>query len=167
MKKGIEFKWQCSKCLKVYSKDDFFKLEKKALDPDCGNLSITCVCECGKNFGKDTWHISNTIKNIPNKFLSFIYSDIVILTRHTELNYENFWYETIATSINFGVFKNFRITPMIGRRYKTQDDAMLGHFDIVNKLERNEYILESTNNIKYLVLKDNKGEKGNGRNNNW
>ena len=118
-------KWQCSRCWKKYTFEEFnllpccfvdFKNQKK--------YGRTVVCFCGAIFHKDIWHLTTWV------------DDYRVSTIHLELespDNENFFsekkmsFETMITDEN-GKWLHFQ------KRYTSLNDAIIGHWFIVDKL---------------------------------
>jgi len=89
--------YQCSHCYRYYPSSEFFdRLKDHVVSEESGIMGgreptpHTSVCECGKPFRVNKWHIKDVV---PYKCSYYLVSTV-----HLELNYGNddspLWYET-------------------------------------------------------------------------
>lgn len=154
--------WRCGNCGKIYTFDDFIKLEKvKLVESDTNpeeQHGYTSKCECGYRFHLDKWRfhdkLSIKIDTKDNKMLSED-RDVLVSTIDLELNHgwldKDLWYETmIFIEDEEGKEK---IECYFENRYETKEDAINDHNRIVNLIKDGKYTIEK-NDETVLRLKE-------------
>lgn len=136
MKQEFEYgafgvKWQCGWCKKKYTTKDFLKMDVvqvKEGEPKYGN---TPVCSCGYRFHLDKFKLRHpmTLFDVDGK------KHIVeVSTVFLELNRDRMWYETMIFPKN-----EDEVVCHLQRRYKTLNEAIDGHIEVLLLLERKRY----------------------------
>lgn len=125
--------WYCSHCNRSYTFDEFMNLEKALaqkgdIDHKYGYVAI---CKCGKHFHTEKWRMLDRLK-IKNKEED-VMVDIDVSTIHLELIHFGFLYETMV------LVDDYMHESAIQRRYKTKEEAIEGHNDIVKRLKDGDF----------------------------
>jgi len=117
-------KWECSRCWRRYSFDEFILLPSCWVNPkEHDKYGRTTVCFCGAIFHKDRWHLSSFVDEyrVSTVHLNTGYPD-----NEDFLNNELFYFETMINN------KKERLG--FQARYKTMQQAIDGHFLAVDNL---------------------------------
>ncbi len=133
--------WQCSHCKKIYSFKEFMKLQMEFVNPEQPEkFGKRCICECGKPFHKDKWSLVEIFKTFPHWSTCLLYPKLRLSTVHLELNHFGHWYETMVFADNRRI-TIFSLEVYFQDRYKTQEEAIKGHEEILRKLKIGQYTL--------------------------
>ena len=140
--------WQCSRCWKKYTSDQFHQLFSCWADPKDKRYGKVAVCTCGAIFHKDRWQLASFVEDyrvctcgaIFHKdrwqLASFV-EDYRVSTVHLNLgHYDNMdflnedmrYFETMINNIKTTKWLSFQA------RYKTMSDAIEGHWLAVDNL---------------------------------
>lgn len=149
--------WKCGECGKIYTLDEFLKLEKvKLVESDIDPYKehgVTPICDCGYRFGLDKWRLYDNIEIKTDKE----YINVTVSTIDLELNHgfgKNIWYET--TVFPGGLEGDKSIECSYENRYEFKEDAIKDHDRIVNLLKEGKYnIVDSYEDKKELILENN------------
>lgn len=123
-------KWQCSRCWKKYSFDEFNLLFHCWVDPkEHDKYGRTTICTCGAIFHKDGWHLASFIE------------DYRVTTIHLNLGSPDNLDYTSIKSLYFETMINKKKTHnkkeewlSFQARYETMNQAIEGHFLAVDNL---------------------------------
>jgi len=124
---------QCSFCDTYYSFNEYLKLKSVWVDPKQKQYGKTAVCKCGADTNlhwsiqskKDQYLISTTHLGIGHNSV----------TDWTDLN-SDFFYETMIFKVEGKTFPFDKFESLdFQMRYKTREEAILGHHDTYDKLE--------------------------------
>lgn len=122
--------WRCGKCGKVYGSLLGLK-SVKAVDSDTDpkkEHGFVAQCSCGYTFHKDKWFIKDTIE-IEEALVE-------ISTVDLELEHFGNWFETMVFIKDS---KGKSLECGFQDRYKTKEEAELGHEEIIRKLKAGRY----------------------------
>lgn len=125
-----ELRWKCSHCGRIYSTDEMLALPRvKAVEEDSDPTAPTGhgyinVCECGKAFHRDKWHLKEDVIGPDGK-------SYWVSTVHLELNHgfygPELWYATMVKGPD-DKFLDYE------DRYTTQAEAEAGHAVVVSQV---------------------------------
>lgn len=118
-------KWQCSRCWKKYSFDEFNLLFHCWVDPkEHDKYGRTTICTCGAIFHKDGWHLTSFIE------------EYRVSTVHLNLGSPDNLDYTSIKSLYFETMINNKNEDWLSfqARYETMNQAIEGHFLAVDNL---------------------------------
>lgn len=151
-------KWRCGGCGKEYS--TIFGLERvKAVETDKNpseEHGYVGKCKCGYVFHKDRWYIQDTFKiydyaDIPLALIkvSTMFSELMSLSGD--------WYETMVF-VEKSLIEPVKKRPVkcsYRMRYKTLEEATIGHETIINKLRNKEFQhIITENEIRIEIMEE-------------
>lgn len=126
---------QCSMCFQFYTFNEYLNLESEWIDPkNKKRFGKQAICKCGARFHRDLWHIE-TLKE------EYLISTVHLVIGHSsvidwsDLN-DNYFYETMIFKLKNKKNNSDRKALDFQMRYKTKEEAITGHQDTVNKLEK-------------------------------
>lgn len=126
--------WQCSMCFRKYTFNEFLALKSELISEKHKGLGNTSICICGARFDKERWCIQ-TKKDL--YIISTIHLQTSALSTVDMMDaFSDFWFETM-------IFKQDQLKRIhdLGKpmdyqmRYKTMEEAIIGHKDTIDKLE--------------------------------
>lgn len=135
-------RFQCSKCKKKYTFNQWLKLVKVPIDPANLQYGYTSVCTCGKEFHKEQWRLLSKEDGyeVSTVHLEMAHLSNTDFNPHTAL--DEYWYETMIFDPK-GKPLSFQV------RYKTQEEAKEGHDLTVEMLPK---ILANPNKYPKSIL---------------
>ncbi len=117
-------KWQCSRCWRKYSFDEFNLLPHCWVDrKEHQKYGRTTVCFCGAIFHKDRWHLSSFVDEYR---VSTIHLNMGSPNNMDFLSNKHLYFETMIDKKE--KWLGFQA------RYESMDDAVDGHFLAVDNL---------------------------------
>jgi hypothetical protein len=142
--------YRCGKCGRVYTEDEYRKLERVLFDPDHPNLGLTSKCSCGYVFHRDRWRIRTDVEvDTPRgKRIFTVHSEFIEIGEPDD----QMWYETtvLTDSIEFLCF--------IVWKHRTKEEAMKVHEEVVNAIRNGNYTF-SANTWYFDVFLDRSARK--------
>lgn len=146
------FSMKCGNCGKMYTIEEFVKLNKiKMVEEDTNpeeEHGYTPVCECGYRFAIDSWRQRDTVKISTEKGdIDIDISSVFLELNHSHTKEEDKWYETM-------IFPQIEwLECGYQDRYKTMEEAIEGHNRVINLLKDGKYRIENADeNCMELTL---------------
>ncbi len=135
--------WKCGKCAKEYTFEEFRALATvKAVEADTDpwqQHGFTPVCTCGYTFGKDKWHLVDSLEI--DTLIGKV--KLTISTVFLELNHFGYWYETMIFRDSFILECDYQ------ERYVSREEATIGHKKVITQLKEKQFNVEL---IKYSLV---------------
>lgn len=117
-------KWQCSRCWRKYTFDEFRVLPSCWVDrKEHDKYGRTSVCFCGAIFHKDRWHLSSFVDEYR---VSTVHLNLGSPDNADFLNDKEFYFETMINKKK--EWLGFQA------RYESMEQAIDGHFLAVDNL---------------------------------
>lgn len=117
-------KWECSRCWRRYSFDEFILLPSCWVNPkEHHKYGKTTVCFCGAIFHKDRWHLTSFLDEYR---ISTIHLNMGHPDNEDLLNNRHLYFETMINKKE--EWLSFQA------RYETMQQAIDGHFLAVDNL---------------------------------
>jgi len=123
----------------MYSQEEFSSLDTISMvtdDPD-DKYGFDTVCECGSKFHSDKWHIVEKVETSEGEIEV---STVALSVAHGWKS--DLWYETCVF-----IEGGSRVVDSFSRvvdRYMTEDEAIHGHAEYMEKIENGEFSLSHT-----------------------
>lgn len=126
--------YRCGGCGKVYTEDEYRKLERVLFDPEHPGLGFTSKCSCGYVFHRDRWRMRTDVEvDTPRGKRTF-----AVFSEFLEIGESNdqMWYETmvITDSIEFECFQMWK--------HRTKEEAVRMHEAVVSAMRNGNYVFE-------------------------
>jgi len=119
-------KWQCSRCWRKYSFDEFNLLPHCWVDPkEHDKFGKTTVCFCGAIFHKDRWHLTSFIDEYR---ISTVHLPLGSPDNADYTSVKHLYFETMINKKE--EWLSFQA------RYETMSHAIDGHFLAVDNLSK-------------------------------
>ncbi len=118
-------KWQCSRCWKKYTFEEFRLLPTCFVNiKEKEKYGKTCVCFCGAIFHKDKWHLVSWVDGYR---VTTVHLELGSPDNENFLSFKTLHFETMIND-DKGKWLSFQ------KRYATLDEAIAGHWFVVDKL---------------------------------
>lgn len=138
---------KCGKFNKIYSYEEFVNLLRtqaveKDINPEKKDIYVG-ICECGYRFGLDRWQLRDTVSIANGKEIISVDVSTVDLELSHGFNRDNFYESTLFSNEDLSEFC---------KRYKTQEEAIKGHNEILEWLKSGKYRIETGEDNKKRLL---------------
>ena len=128
--------YKCGNCGKVYTEDEYGKLERVLFDPEHPRLGFTSKCNCGYVFFRDRWRMRTEVEvDTPRGRRTFAVSSVFLEIGEPD---DQTWYETtvLTDSMEFMCFQVWR--------HRTKEEAVKMHEEVVNAIRNGNYVFDAS-----------------------
>lgn len=125
--------WICGRCGRKYTFEEFIQLPSVPFNPKHPEQGSTAVCECGYVFLKDAWRMVTEVEVTYGPFKTTArVSSIYLETPFNDMLYETMIFADPTPQLELKFEQVWR--------YKTKEEAIRHHNEIVDKLRNGEFI---------------------------